>query len=317
MRIFAIGATGFIGRHVVSRLLAAGHEIAVLHRGETVAPLPVSIRILRGNRDRPDDYRRHVEQFAPDVVVDMIPYTEQQARDVATVVRRSGARVVAISSGDVYRNYDGFRGNATAPPDPVPLAESAPLRDTRYPYRGQSLPFAYTNDYDKILVERTLLDDPEVRASIVRLPAVYGPDDKQHRLRPWLELMRMGSASVVLGEAQASWRWTRGFVENVAAAIALIVTDDRSTGRIYNTGDDATFTEYEWVTRIAAVMGWDADVQVVPDAELPAERRQPGDWRYALWMDTAALGTELGFAPPVGVDEALRRTVAWELTDRR
>ena len=38
MNILTIGATGFIGRHVVSQLVQAGHEVAFLHRGKT--PLP-------------------------------------------------------------------------------------------------------------------------------------------------------------------------------------------------------------------------------------------------------------------------------------
>jgi nucleoside-diphosphate-sugar epimerase len=313
MRVFAIGATGFIGSHVISRLLTQGHEIGVLHRGETGASFHGSIQFVRGNRDRLDDFRIQVDRFAPDVIVDMIPYTERQAQDLATIARRVGARVVAISSGDVYRNYDGFRGKATAPPDPVPLAENGPLRESRYPYRGQGLPFEYADDYDKILVERALFDDPDVRATIVRLPAVYGPGDRQHRLRPWLDLMRTGGDSIVLGGRQAGWRWTRGFVENAAAAVALIVTADRCSEQVYNAGDDATFTEYDWVKRIAAVTGWHGEVSVVPDTELPVQGRQPGDWRYHLWMDTTALGTEFGFVPPVAVDDALRRTAAWEL----
>jgi uncharacterized protein YbjT (DUF2867 family) len=37
MRVLAIGATGFIGPHVVRRLLRRGHDVAVLHRGRTSA----------------------------------------------------------------------------------------------------------------------------------------------------------------------------------------------------------------------------------------------------------------------------------------
>lgn len=221
MRVFAIGATGFIGRHVVSLLVDQGHDVAVLHRGETVASLPQGVRDIRGNRDRLGDFRTELERFAPDVVVDVIPYTEQQAREVATTVRGSGARVVAVSSADVYRNHDGFRGKATAPPDAVPLSEDAPLRETRYPYRGQDLSLAYVHDYEKILVEQTLLGDSERPATVVRLPAVYGPGDKQHRLRPYLQRMAIGGeVPVLLEEGQTRWHWTRGFVENVAAALA-------------------------------------------------------------------------------------------------
>jgi nucleoside-diphosphate-sugar epimerase len=312
MRVLGIGATGFMGKHVVSLLLEQGHDLAVLHRGETVAILPEGIRDIRGNRDRLGDVRTELKRFAPDVIVAMVLYTEQHALEVATTFRGSGARVVAVSSADVYRNYDGFRGKPTAPPDPVPLSEDAPLRETRYPYRGQGLSFAYAHDYEKILVEETLLGDPELPVTVLRLPAVYGPGDKQHRLRPYLQRMASDGAPLLLEEGQAGWRWTRGFVENVAAALALVVGDRRSVGHVYNVGDEPTLTERDWVQRITAVAGWRGDVVSVPQPELPDDLRQPVDWRYHLWTDTTAMRSELGYVPPVPLDEALRRTVDWE-----
>jgi nucleoside-diphosphate-sugar epimerase len=58
---------------------------------------------------------------------------------------------------------------------------------------------------------------------VVRLPAVYGPGDKQHRLLPYVRRMDDERPAVLLTTDQAGWRWTRGYVVNVAAAIALAV----------------------------------------------------------------------------------------------
>lgn len=312
MRVVAIGGTGFIGKHVVSLLLDQGDDVAVLHRGERVARLPAGVRDIRGDRDRLGDSRRALERFSPEVIIDLIPYTEQQVRQVTAIFRGSGSRIVAVSSADVYRNYDGFRRRATAPPDPVPLSESAPLRKTRYPYRGQDLSFAYARDYEKILVEQTYLGDSELPATVVRLPAVYGPGDRQHRLRPYLQRMASAGDRLLLEVEQARWRWTRGFVENVAAALVLMVRDPGSAGRVFNVGDESTATEREWVQRIAALAGWGGDVVALPRAGLPENLRQPVDWRYHLWTDITAIRSELGYVPPISLDEALRRTVHWE-----
>jgi nucleoside-diphosphate-sugar epimerase len=174
------------------------------------------------------------------------------------------------------------------------------------------MPFAYAHDYDKILVEQVLLRDRVLPATVLRLPAVYGPGDRHHRLRPYLQRMADGGARIVLEEGQASWRWTRGFVENVAAAVALTVMDPRSARHVYNVGDEPTLTEREWVERIGRLAGWRGDVVAVPPAQLPDDLGQAVDWRYDLWTDTTALRAELGYVPPVALDEALRRTVEWE-----
>ena len=50
MRVMAIGATGFIGRHVVAQLLEAGHEVAVLHRGNVPLSASGSVTEILGER---------------------------------------------------------------------------------------------------------------------------------------------------------------------------------------------------------------------------------------------------------------------------
>jgi len=219
---------------------------------------------------------------------------------------------VALSSSDVYRNYDGLRGKSTARPDAVPLAEDAPLRDTRYPYRGSGLPFEHADDYEKVLVERVLLTEPDLPATLLRLPAVYGPGDSQHRIRPYLQRMMDGRPGILLQQEQAAWRWTRGYVGNVAVAIALAVADARTVRRVFNVGDEPTLSEREWVERIGFAVGWKGGVVAVSESELPSHLKQPLDWRYDLWTDTSSIREELGYVESILLDEALERTVEWE-----
>jgi nucleoside-diphosphate-sugar epimerase len=312
VKVLAIGATGFIGRHVIPVLVEQGIDVAVFHRGETGADLLVGVRVIRGNRNRLDHSRAEIERFAPDVVLDLILYTEQQAREVVRAFRGNTSRLVALSSADVYRNYDGFRGKATAPPDPVPLAEDAQLRDTRHPYRGSGLTFEHADDYEKIVVEEVLLAEADLPVTVLRLPAVYGPGDVQHRLRPYLQRMMDHRPGILLQEGQAAWRWTRGYVGNVAAAIALAVADPRTVRRVYNVGDDPALSERSWVERIGAVVGWKGGVVAISASDLPKHLRQPFDWRYELWIDTSNIRKELGYVERIPLDEALERTIEWE-----
>ena len=48
MKLFVTGGTGFLGRNVVSRLAARGHEIVMLSR-RPVEDLPVGVRVVLGD----------------------------------------------------------------------------------------------------------------------------------------------------------------------------------------------------------------------------------------------------------------------------
>ncbi len=248
MKILAFGATGFIGPHIVRQLVDRGCEVVVFHRGETHAELPSSTRYIVGNRNRLSEFKTSFERLAPDVVLDVISYTEKHAADIVAAFTGIAHRLVVLSSGDVYRNYGGLWGREHHEPDPIPLAEDAPLRERWYPHRSQpSLSFADKNDYEKILVERVALSEPQLPGTVLRLPCVFGPGDRHHRLRPYLKRMEDGRPAILLDERQADWRWTRGYVENVAAAIVLALLDERASGHVYNVGEREARTEAAWL----------------------------------------------------------------------
>lgn len=226
-----------------------------------------------------------------------------------------------MSSGDVYRNHDGVRGVGTHSPDPVPLAETAPLRETRYPYRGyDGLNFEYAEEYDKILVENVVLNASDTAemfgGTVVRLPAVYGPRGAHHRLGDALVRMDDDRPAILMGETDADWRWTHGYVENVGAAIAHVATHPDAGGSIYNVGEVDTPTARERIQALADVVGWDGNIVTLPAEDLPEHVLSPFDCRYDLAIDTRRICDQLKFEAPVSMDEALRRTVEWERTHR-
>jgi len=183
MRIVVIGGTRFIGPPVVKRLVALGHEVAMFHRGQTASAVPAGVRHIQGDRRRLAEHAAEFHRLAPDVVVDMIAFTEQDARSLVSTFRGLASRAVVLSSGDVYRAYGVFTGLEPGPLEPSPLKEDAPLRQTLYVHQAAtSGPDDPTFDYEKILVERTVLADASLPATVLRLPMVYGPGDYQHRL---------------------------------------------------------------------------------------------------------------------------------------
>jgi nucleoside-diphosphate-sugar epimerase len=317
MRILVIGGTGFVGPHVIGRLVSLGHQVAIFHRGRAEADLPGSVIHFHGDREKLGHFRSELAGFAPEVVLDTRPLTEVHGRDVMSAFKGLARRVVALSSGDVYRAYDVIKRLEAGPITAGPLSEDAPLRRYLYPYRQQTPrapddPMRWADDYEKILVERAVMGEPELPGTILRLPMIYGPGDESHRLFGYLKRMDDGRRAILLEPVHSRWRWSRGYVENVADAIVLTIEQESAAGRIYNVGEPEALSEAEWVRAIGQVVGWSGVVVSLAAHELPPRLRPAENFHQHLVYDTSRIRAELGYIEHVSRTEALRRTVDWE-----
>jgi nucleoside-diphosphate-sugar epimerase len=313
MQVLIIGGTSFIGPHVARALLADRHGVTVFHRGQTNSDLMPGVNHIYGDRRDLLNFKEEFKRLAPDVVLDMVCFTERQARDVMRTFRAIAPRVVTPSSGDVYRAYGRLLRLEGGPPDPVPLKEDSPLRESRHPHKAiASSPEDFAATYDKIPVEQVVMSDSQLPGTILRLPAVYGPGDPHHRLFEYLKRIADGRSRILLGENYARWRWTRGHVKNVADAIALAVTDGRAAGKIYNVGEPSAFTEAEWARKVCDAAGWDGEIIAMPEDLLPRHLAAPYDYDHHLDVDTNRMREELGYGERIAPEAAIKETVLWE-----
>jgi len=101
MRILLIGGNGFIGSPLARELRASGHEVAVFHRSADQDSAGSDVVQIPGDRNRLHDYRDQLQRFSPDVIIDVILSSGEQARQLMERVRVIGGRVVAVGSMDV------------------------------------------------------------------------------------------------------------------------------------------------------------------------------------------------------------------------
>jgi nucleoside-diphosphate-sugar epimerase len=286
-RVLVIGGTKFIGPYVVRQLVAAGYEVTVYHRGQTEAVLPDSVRHVRSPLANMPVLVFPTELLAPppDVVLHMTPMGEADARAAVQAFRGRAERLVALSSGDVYLAYGRFSGLEPGPVENGPQTEDSPLRSVLYPYRkqGQSAE-ALEQHYEKILVEREVLRDPELSGTVLRLPKVYGPGSNADL------------ATVYAFRHHPNWRWTHGYVENVAAAIVLAALHPATVRRVYNVGEEHTPTVAERLANL-------------PASTMATAIDSPFNFAQDIVYDTTRLRTELAYAEPVPYQEGIRRTL--------
>jgi nucleoside-diphosphate-sugar epimerase len=316
MRLLVIGGTGFIGPPVTQELIRRGHDVTVFHRGRTA--VPPGAREIVGDRRRLAESADTLRTLAPDVVVDLVLSSGPQARELMTVFRGHARRVVALSSMDVYRACGVLHRLEEGPLEPVPFREDTSALRTKlqtYPpaqVRMLQQIFGWLDDeYDKIPIEREILAHADLPGTVLRLPMVYGPRDPLHRFHPIVKRIVDGRRIIAISDAMAQWRATKGYVDNVAAAIVSAVVADRAAGRIYNVGEADTLTELEWARQAARTLNWTGEFKVMPDDRLPEHLRAPGNSAQHWIGDTSRLREELGFRETITREEAIRRTVEW------
>ncbi len=287
-----------------------GHSVSVFHRGGTPA---------RGPAESILGERRDLAAIRPkaDVVIDLILSSGAQAKALMEAFRGVAERVVVASSMDVYRACGVLHGSEEGPPEPVPLTEDSPLRTKLQTYPPAQVKmlqklFGWIDDeYDKIPVERAVLSDPGLPGTVVRLPMIYGPGDRLSRFHPVLKRIDDGRRRIVFEEGWAAWRSPRGYVENVAAALALAAVSARAAGRVYNVSETPTFSELDWAGKIAAATGWDGEFIILPKQLAPPHLAPSGNSAQHWEGDSTRIRRELGYKEVVPLDEAIRRTIRW------
>lgn len=307
MRFLVLGGTQFIGPHVVRHLKAGGQEVTVFHRGQTETELPEGVRHVHGDFGDLEGRLSELRASALDVVIDMVPWIAKSGRQGVMWFKGIASRGLVVTSGDVYRAFGRLWRSEPGPPDPVPLAEESPRREKPAPDRAGT-----AIDFDNVETENLVTCHPDFPVTVLRLPATYGPGDPQRRLYGYARRMEDRRPVIVLDERLAGWRWSRGYVEDVAGAIALAAIDGRATGRVYNVAQPEAYSEQEWVRLIADAYGWQGQVVAVPGDALPDGLRWDFDTTQQYVLDSSRIRSELGYMEQIPLSEGLRRTIEWE-----
>jgi nucleoside-diphosphate-sugar epimerase len=102
MKILLIGGTAFTGPYVARLLVQKGHEVTLFTRGNKEVNLPPEVKRLTGDRQKLVSFLSDFNKFSPDIVLDMIPMRQEDARNFMLAFKEICERVVGLSSIDVY-----------------------------------------------------------------------------------------------------------------------------------------------------------------------------------------------------------------------
>lgn len=287
MRVLITGASGFVGRHLAPKLIAAGHEVCGIHLDEGEP--------LSGVREKRVDILDTaalgdaISDFEPEAVIHLAGLShvgkswDHMGRYFAVNVigvenvlaASSGARMILASSSEVY--------------GPVPASEQ-PI--------GTSQPPAPQNPYalTKAAAERLVLASGGI---VARMFNLVGPGQESSFALPGFAKRlaeRLEEDPVVLevGNLDAQ----RDFLHVEDGADAFVTLIERGEpGAIYNLGSGTPFSIREALEKLIEI----TQLNVV--IEVDAERFRPVDLPL-LWADTSKLEA-LGWLPRRDITQAL------------
>lgn len=292
-RVLLTGATGFLGRVLLRRLLERGDEVAILGRSE---PREAgSWTFLEADLGEPETILRHREALSgTDLVAhlggwvlrssaleadEMAPPFRVNAEGTAhllSVLPPTVAAVCFASTLDVY-----------GPPREIPVREDHPLRPATFYGASKAAAEALLGIWSR---------RSGVPVSALRFTQVYGPGDTSAKAIPnFLRACLAGEAPPVRGSGED----VRDYLYADDAVAALLAALDRRAEGPFNIASGTGVSMRDLLATIQRLTGRRGDPGWIPSGR-PASR---------IVLDIGKARVGFGYNPRVGLEEGLRRAI--------
>ncbi len=303
MKILVTGGAGFIGSHLVEHLVAADHAVTALDDLSTgsAGNLPVGVVLERVDLRDGDAVRRAVAAAAPEVVFheagqsDVRVSTREPERDAAINVIGGIHLLEACVAAKVRKVVYASTGGAVyGDPERVPVTEDAPVRPiSQYGISKHTVEhylFLYRHLYG--------LD-----YTVLRYPNVYGPRQSPRGEAGVVSIFARAALRNAPVQIFGDGRQTRDYVyvTDIVAANAAVL-GDCGGGDTFNVGTGVGVSVLEIRDGLARALGREVASQHQPP--------RPGEVLH-IALDGRRFVAATGWAPKVGLDEGIRRTVEY------
>lgn len=240
-----MGGTQFNGLAVVHALVEAGHEVTILNRGQTEAPLPQGLHRLYGDRTDTDRMREVLGGLEFDAIYDLTAYHRADVELMYDIFNGSVGHYICASSTVIY-----------AASESLPITEADPVEsgDPQIEYGAGKI------NIEEYLWERHGDGFP---ATVVPFSMVFGPrniiPDREQRM-----MSRLLSNRPILIPGDGTTVVQTCFVEDQARALVALMGVPGALGQRINVTSPKLVTDLGYVTTIADALGVTPDIRYVP-----------------------------------------------------
>ena len=293
--VLVTGARGFLGRHLVRRLLADGAVVHATSRGPRVSESDAVVRTAPGptwhscDVSDPDQVDDLITRIQPQVVFHLASRVEGHREHALALPMLEANTRAAVAVMTAAQGQPGCRvvlaGSVEEPRD-----EAAPCS----PYAAAK---AAATGYARLFASQW-----DLPVTVLRIAMVYGPDQPDTtKLVPYVIDCFLRGRQPQLGSGTRLVDWV--YIDDVIDAFVQAAREPQAPGVVADIGTGEGHTIAEVVRTLARLTGHDR----------PVHFGERDDRRHdvAHLADPGLAVTALNWRPRTGLSEGLARTVNW------
>src|SRR5881397_3794766 len=315
MRVLVTGGAGFIGSHLVEKLLASGHEVVILDdfndfydpqtKHANIAGLARDVTVYHVDLRDSESVRNLLHREKVDAIAHLAaragvrpsiqqPRLYYDTNVTGTLHRLEAARVTGVERF-VFASSSSVYGASKA----TPFSEDEHLTQTLSPYAatkiaGEFLCSTYSHLYN-------------LRVVALRYFTVYGP-----RQRPDLAIhqftRRIYAGQPIDQFGDGTTRRDYTYIDDVIQGTMAALDYDGALYDVFNLGENQTVQLKDLISAIENAVGKKAKINRLAE--------QPGDMPRT-YADISKARKLLGYSPTTKLSEGLRKFVEWFLRTQR
>lgn len=292
-RILVTGGLGFIGSHLVEKLVAADYQVFVIDNFSAASgyKLPTSVKFFRQNIDD-SQITSLVQKIKPDVIIHLAAdnrVTASAAEALKSNVIGTFNLLEAAKAAGVKQFI--FSSSAAVYGDPkiLPIKENHPSKPLSAYGLSKLVDELYLQQYQQYFY-----------TSIFRFANVYGPRQSSHSeggvVAIFIDRLLKGESIIIYGDGQQ----TRDFVFVGDIVNALFLAIKQPSNFILNIGSQQPTTILDLINKISILL------KIKP--QLINKSFRPMEIKDSLF-DYSAAHKILGWQPQINITEGLMQTI--------
>jgi UDP-glucose 4-epimerase len=297
MKIIVTGGAGFIGSHVVDKLIEKGHDVIIF---DIVQPkyhaMDKRVEHRYGSLLNLEDLKKamndvdivyHLAAVANVKDVFEEPLYSERVNVGGTMNVLEAARITGVNRV-IYGGTDWVYSNT----DSMKVDETTPLRTPTHMYTSTKLISEfYCQNYNDLY---------GLKYTILRYGIPYGPRARPGAVVPiFVDLVMKGKPITIAGDGSQFRQFV--YVEDLAEGNALAVKPI-AKNKIYNLDGKEKITIKQIAETVQKVLGKQVEIKHIPE--------RPGDSK-GREVSSEKAKTELGWEPATSFEEGVKKYVGW------